>query len=218
MPFENRPKSAGGESQVGDTARIDLHESAAGRVDRREVASHDDHACLFGRSHDGTISFHADNPIDDRQVGTHGRIDVVDRLGNAIEVQNVLRPAVADSRHDAEEVLHRKCRACPVVRLHFRQGDDPVDASERLRQVELSLFHAASGILGRKHAVDVQVDEGQLGVIKLTLQSALFEDIPGITDVSLPLGDDDFGSIQLQEDLSDRTHEQRMRVDVRSFP
>ena len=64
-----------------------------------------------------SISFHGDHSVRDNKVDRHRCADVEDTAMDSLPVENILRPAIFSSRHDAEHVLHAKRDACPMVRL-----------------------------------------------------------------------------------------------------
>ena len=60
-------KLAGG-FEVGKLRRVEAKDSSARGISRDQVAAHRENAEAARRAHDGTIAFHADNSIDDRQA------------------------------------------------------------------------------------------------------------------------------------------------------
>ena len=91
--------------EVADLIGIDFHQPAASRVHRQEVVSHDEGAERLGVAHERAVAFHADDAVHDREIGRSREGDIDDAVVDAAPMEFVLRPAVADARNSAEQVL-----------------------------------------------------------------------------------------------------------------
>src|SRR5262249_13650930 len=104
---------------------------------------HDEHAAIPGFALDWPIAFHSHDSVDDGEAFAENTMQFDDRPGDSLAVQFVLGPAVNSARNDAEEVLHGKRGAGPVMSLHFRHGNDQIGAKGGVGQenlVEISEF------------------------------------------------------------------------------
>src|SRR6185437_17131651 len=99
---------AAGDAQVLDLFRIDSHDAAAGGVNGGGIASGDENAGRFRSTLDRSVTFHANNAIDDRELLRKQMMQVDDGLRNTRPVENVLRPAVDCAGDQTEQVFHRK--------------------------------------------------------------------------------------------------------------
>src|SRR5262245_50805731 len=65
---QSRSYAARRQFQIPDTARVDPHDAATGRVHRHRIAAGDENAGVLGRTLNRAVAFHADNPIDQREL------------------------------------------------------------------------------------------------------------------------------------------------------
>ena len=72
---------------------IPISRAAVASTAGRFVPMHQ-HARRLRGAHDRPVALHPHDPVDDRQVGPHGGVDVEDRAGDPRVVQDVLRPPV----------------------------------------------------------------------------------------------------------------------------
>ncbi len=215
VPLGDRPEPAGRRGEVGDPPGVDLHETRRRGVDGRQVRAHDQDARGPRGAHDRAVPLHAGDPVDDRQVRGHGRVDVEDRLRDPLAMEDVLRPAVADAGHHAEEVLHRARDPGPVVRLELRQRDDQVGAPEGGGQAEPGQLREPQPVGDEIHVVVVQVDERDPVLGEHRPQARLLEHQVGVSAVPLALRDEHLARPPAAEDLGDRPDHGGVRVDVR---
>src|SRR5437660_548156 len=103
----------GSKPEVRQTQWINAHDSAAGGVDRHQIAAHYQHAALFRRSLDGPVALHPDNPIHNRKAARKYTMQLGDRTIDTDLVKLVFRPPVDRSGDQAEEVFHGQSRASP---------------------------------------------------------------------------------------------------------
>ena len=80
--------------EVVDFVGVDAHESAGGGVDGGSLIANDEDAVVDGVSLDGGVALHADDAVDDADVGLDDVSEVEDRLLDAPEVEHVFWPAV----------------------------------------------------------------------------------------------------------------------------
>ena len=128
--------------------------------------------------------------------------------------KHVLGPAVNDAGHHAEEILERKRDAGPVMRLHLGERDDQVCSLERIRQGQLAEGRRSESVGNERDIVMVQVDELEAGLLEDVAQAGLVEYKLGIAAMPRPLGDNDLASPPPPENLGDRAHHGRIRVDL----
>ena len=215
LPSSIGPRRPEARSEIFEAAGLQAHQAGGGGVDGREVRAQHQQARGDRVAHDRAVALHADDAVDDRQVGADGGVDVEDRAGDPPLVEQVLRPAVAAARHHAEEVLQGEGRARPVVRLELRQGDDPVGASQGPGQVQGRQARQVQEVRGLEDVVVVQVDEGEPVAGEDGVEPRLFEDEARVPAVALALGDQDFAGVPATEDLGGGADDRRMCVDVR---
>ena len=141
----DRSEAAGRRSQILHAVGIQLHQTGAGGVDGGQVGSDDEASEWFGSTHDRPVALHADDGVNDGEVRLDRGVDIENGLRNSGVMQDILRPAVDDARHDAEEVFHGAGDAGPVVRLQLGHGDDEVRGEERPGQVQFAEGAPASG-------------------------------------------------------------------------
>src|SRR3974377_478931 len=72
------------------------------------------------------VSFHGDNSVCNHQMNWNSGAHVKDALLDALPMENVLRPSVPRTRHDAKHVLHAQCAAGPGGRFDLWLGDQEV--------------------------------------------------------------------------------------------
>src|SRR5713101_5953157 len=125
----------GSQAQITDPRGIDSHDAAASRVYRRHVRARNQDTDRLGIALDGTVAFHADNAVHDREVTGEGRMKIGDTFIDARPVQYILRPSVHASRDQAEEILHAERGAHPVMRFHFGERDQEVSPQSSVREI-----------------------------------------------------------------------------------
>ena len=106
----------------------------AGRVDGHQIRSHRDHSRGSRVSHDRPVAFHRHDGIHNGEVRTKRGVEIDDGIVDAVEVQDVLRPAVHGAGHDPKHVLHARRHRGPVMCLQFRHRDDEVGTQEVSRE------------------------------------------------------------------------------------
>ena len=72
------------------------------------------------------IPLHAHNPIHDGQVRPQGRIDIQNGGLYSGGMQQILRPAVIDSGHNAEHVLQREGNPGQMMGLELGNRDNQI--------------------------------------------------------------------------------------------
>src|SRR5580704_14926971 len=106
-------------TNVHDSVGIESHKSGAGCVGSyRIVRKHD-----LSQSARGTVerpvAFHRHNPVRNYEADRSGCAQIKDALLNTPPMENILRPSVSRTRHDAEHVLHTERDARPVMGLNL---------------------------------------------------------------------------------------------------
>ena len=66
-----------------------------------------------------SVAFHYDDAVRDDKVRTDGSADIQNAFVNSDPMKDVLRPAIARSRHNAKHVLHAERDTGPVMALTF---------------------------------------------------------------------------------------------------
>lgn len=205
-----RGTEVGGHGQIFDFGRVDAHNAAAGGVDGDEVfAENQDVGCLRS-SLDGSVPFHPDDAIDDRESLAKLAIYGDDGFGDSDVVEGVFRPAVNGTGDEAEEVFHRKGGAGPVMGLHFRHGDDEIGRENRVGKEELVL---AREVFNGTNVVTVEVDEIIFEVPDTFPIAGLVGEAEGIAAVAGTFGDGDRGGPERAEGVEGGRDEGDISID-----
>src|SRR5271157_4149095 len=69
MDLGDGTEAARGTGEVSNPPRVDAHQAGASGVNGGQVGAHDQDPGSSRRAHDRAVSFHADDAVDDGQVG-----------------------------------------------------------------------------------------------------------------------------------------------------
>ena len=147
--------------------RVEPHEPGGRRVGGQGEGAQDQGADRLGLSHDRAVSLHADDSVDDAVVDLDRPGQIQDGPFNPPDVEQVLGPAVVDSRQNAEEVLQAQGDPDPMMGFHLGQADQDVGFGHRLGQIKMrkagqaALVRHGHGIaVVEVHASDLLVQDG----------------------------------------------------------
>ena len=65
------------------------------------------------------VAVHCDDSVCNHKMRANGCADIENAFVDSGPMQEVFRPAVAGTSHDAEHIFHAQSDARPVMRLHF---------------------------------------------------------------------------------------------------
>ena len=118
--------------QVLDLLGLHAHQARAGHVRQHRVPRDDDDARVHRVPSSGPFPSMPTMPSmiasDGLTAPTMSRIE----FGDAVDVEDVLRPPVDAARHAPEAVLERERHRDPVMRLELRHRDDEVGVAQHL--------------------------------------------------------------------------------------
>src|SRR5471030_7117 len=143
-------------------------------------------------------------------------VDIEDASIDALPMQQVFRPAIGNTRHYAEQVLHAQGDPSPVVCFHFGQRDDEVARQDRTREPQAVEAGEGSLQLYFPDLVAVQIHEPGTPLPQFRFQSSLGENKHGIPLVARPFADEDGFRSEGEECARRGSHEPRVRVDLRA--
>ena len=149
----------GGAGEIVYFFGADTHDAACGGVRGNGIVTEDEDASGLGISLNRAIPFHAEDAIDDDEIGAGGGVDIENGAIDTSPMKNVFWPAIATARHDAEKILHGESDAGPMMRFELGHGDEKVDAEDGLGQVELLEKRGAGFEFDALDIVNVEIAE-----------------------------------------------------------
>jgi len=149
----------GGAGEIVHFFGAEVHDPTGGGVRGDGIVAEDQHTGGLGISLNGTIAFHAEDAIDDDEIGAGGGVDIENRAIDAGPMENVFWPAIATSGNDAKEIFHGERYASPVMRFELGHGNEKVDAKNSLGQIELFEERGAGFELDALNVINVEVAE-----------------------------------------------------------
>ena len=152
-------KHGGGAGQIVYFIGAKAHDAAGGGVRGNGIVAEDEDTCRLGISLNWAISFHAEDAVDDDEIGAGGGVDIENRAIDTGPMENIFWPAIATAGHDAEKIFHRKSDASPVMSFELGHGNEKVDAENGLGQVELLEKRSAGFEFDALDIVDVEIAE-----------------------------------------------------------
>jgi len=132
--------------------RAEAHDAAGSGVGGDRIVGKEQQAGGLGSALDGTVAFHAQDAIENDEIGASGGADIEDGAVNTGPMEDVFGPAVATAGNDTEKILHGKSDAGPVVGFELGHGDEEVRAENGFRKEE---FLEAGGAGGQRDALDI---------------------------------------------------------------
>ena len=144
------------------------------------------------------------------KCGPDGCVQVDDGVRDAVDVQQVLRPAIHGAWHDAEEVLHARGETGPVVGLQLRHRHDDVGLQQFDRERKLLQPRETARQRHARDIVVIQIDEADSQIGQDVGQTGGGEQVLDVPAVSGPLADDHFPRARPQEGLGGAGHDTRV--------
>src|SRR6267378_4612174 len=123
-----------------------------------------------------SITLHCDDAVCDDELRPNRRANVENAFVDSSPVKDILRPAVAAARNNAKHVLHAERDSGPMMRFHFRHGDDEV----RLENGSWKPQVPKPGIVGLNlrfdQLVTIEIHERDIAMRKLVAEAVLVQE------------------------------------------
>src|ERR1051326_8026263 len=137
------------------------------------------------------VAMHGNNGISDHEMRTNRGTDVENAFVNSGPMQDILRPAVAATRHNTKHVFHAERDPGPVMRFNFGHGYNAIRSEDGSRKPQI----AEAGIVGLKFRFDqfvaMEIHESELALRELVAEAGLVNEQIRVAMVSRTFPDRD---------------------------